>query len=127
MPRALVVDDEQDARMFVRALLESEKWDVSEAADGEQGLQQAKQLKPDLIVLDVQMPKKDGFAVFAELAKSGVASKVIMLTGVRQKMGIGFSSGDMSDFLGKEPDGYVEKPLDPASFKRLVKRVMTAA
>jgi len=129
MGKVLVVDDESDAREFVRAILENEGWEVFEAADGETGLHQAGKLKPDLIVLDVQMPKKDGFAVFAELTKTPGTEpcKVIMLTGVRKKMGIGFSSGDMGAYLDKEPDAYVEKPIDPEGFKRVVRTVMSHA
>lgn len=128
MARALIVDDEADAREFVRAILESEDWEVEEAEDGEAGLAKAGELKPDLIVLDVQMPKKDGFAVFGELVKNPdtTDAKVIMLTGVGEKMGIGFSGDDMSEYLGKEPDAYVEKPIEPEAFKRIVQKVAGA-
>lgn len=126
MAKALVVDDEADAREFVRAILEGEGWEVDEAADGEAGLEQVAKLKPDLVVLDVQMPKVDGFAVFSELVKKPETAgiKVIMLTGVREKMGMGFSAADMAEFMGKEPDAYVEKPIDPEAFKRVVGEVM---
>jgi CheY-like chemotaxis protein len=125
MGKVLVVDDESDARQFVRAIMEGDGWEVFEAGDGEAALAEAKRLKPDLIVLDVQMPKKDGFAVFAELAGSPDTGtiRVIMLTGVRQKVGIGFSADDMDEYMGKQPDAYVEKPIDPAAFKRVVRRV----
>ncbi|HUW58832.1 MAG TPA: response regulator [Planctomycetota bacterium] len=126
MAKALIVDDEADAREFVRAILESDDWEVEEAEDGEAGLAKVGETKPDLIVLDVQMPKKDGFAVFGELAKNPDARdvKVIMLTGVGEKMGIAFSADDMGEYLGKEPDAYVEKPIEPEAFKRIVKKVM---
>jgi len=128
MPRALVVDDERDARDFVRAILEGEGWKVSEAADGEEGLERARAAPPDLIILDVQMPKKSGFAVFAELAQDPAtrSCKVVMLTGVREKTGLGFSGSDMGEFLGREPEAYVEKPIDPEVFKRVVRRVLPA-
>jgi len=47
-----------------------------------------------------------------------------MLTGVAEKTGIRFSSKDMGEFLGKEPDAYVEKPIDPDTLKRAVLRLM---
>jgi CheY-like chemotaxis protein/anti-sigma regulatory factor (Ser/Thr protein kinase) len=125
MPKVLVVDDEPDAREFVSAILEAEGWEVAQAEDGKAGLAAARSDKPDLIVLDVQMPKMDGFAVFAELIKDpklkGV--KVVMLTGIGEKVGIRFSKSSMGEFLGKEPAGYAEKPIDPEVFKRLVKKV----
>ncbi len=126
MRKVLVVDDESDAREFVRAIMEPEGWEVAEAGDGVAGLEQAKELKPDLIVLDVQMPEKDGFVVFRELIEDPDTKdcKVVMLTGVREKIGIGFSANDMGEFMGQEPDAYVEKPIDPATFKRVINQVM---
>jgi CheY-like chemotaxis protein len=125
MKKALVVDDEYEAREFVRAILEPDGWDITEAEDGEIGLQKARSVKPDLIVLDVQMPNKGGFDTFTELIKEPdlQATKIIMLTGVAEKVGIQFSAEDVGEFLGKEPDAYVEKPIDPDTFKRVVQRV----
>jgi len=125
MAKVLVVDDEADAREFVRAILEPDGWEVSEAEDGVAGLAAAKTQKPDLIVLDVQMPRQDGFVTFGELIKDPDTAdcKVVMLTGVGEKMGIKFDSDSMGDFLGKEPDAYVEKPIDPETFKRVVAKV----
>ena len=125
MAKVLVVDDEADAREFVRAIMEGEGWDVIEAEDGESGLAAVKSEKPDLVVLDVQMPGMDGFGMFGELVKNPETQdlKVIMLTGVGQKVGIRFSSDAMGQFLGKEPAAYVEKPIDPAAFKRVVAKV----
>ncbi|MGB2613288.1 MAG: response regulator [Phycisphaerae bacterium] len=126
MRKALVVDDEREARRFVQTILEAEGWEVAEAENGTAGLQKAKALRPALIVLDVQMPEKDGFVMFADLIKDPDTKdiKVIMLTGVADKVGIRFSGEEMGDFLGKEPDAYVEKPIDPEAFKRVVRRVM---
>jgi len=125
MKKALVVDDEQDARALVRAILESEGWDVTEAEDGQAGLEQARALRPDLAVLDVQMPRMGGFELFGELVKDPATqgTKVVMLTGVAEKVGIRFSASDMGEFLGREPNAYVEKPVDPAAFKRVVRQV----
>lgn len=126
MRKALVVDDEREARRFVQTILEAEGWEVAEAENGTAGLQKAKALRPALIVLDVQMPEKDGFVMFTDLIKDPDTKdiKVIMLTGVADKVGIRFSGEEMGDFLGKEPDAYVEKPIDPEAFKRVVRRVM---
>ena len=125
MKKALVVDDEQEARRFVRTILESEGWEVAEAENGITGLQEAKNLRPALIVLDVQMPEKDGFGMFTDLMKDPDTRncKVIMLTGVADKVGIRFSGEEMGEFLGKEPDAYVEKPIEPDAFKRVLRRV----
>ena len=125
MPKALVVDDESDAREFVRAILEPDGWEVIEAEDGRIGVQKAKETRPDLAVLDVEMPNMNGFQVFTELIKLPETkhTKIVMLTGVADKLGMRFSSDDMSNFLGREPDAYVEKPIDPDQFKRVVQDV----
>jgi CheY-like chemotaxis protein len=123
--KVLVVDDEPECREFVRAILEPDGWEVAEAADGAAGLAQAKALRPDLIVLDVEMPKRSGFDVFKELAEDPALARtrVVMLTGVAEKTGLRFSAEDMAGFLGREPDAYVEKPIDPAAFQRVIARV----
>ena len=83
---------------------------------------------PDLVVLDVSMPELNGLAVFGELMKDPVTReiRVIMLTGVSEKTGIDYSPEDMGWFFGKEPAAYVEKPVSPESFVRIVKRVLEA-
>lgn len=113
--RILVVDDEPDAVEFVRAILEEAGYEVASAPTGEEGLRAARALKPNLVILDVQMPGKDGFSAFVEMRKDSElkAIPVIMLTGVRQRLGLPFSSRDMADYLGEEPNAYVEKPVDP--------------
>jgi len=127
--KVLVVDDESDARAFVRAIMEPDGWQVTEAFDGVDGLKQAKALKPDLMVLDVQMPRKGGFELFSDLIQDPAMQniKVIMLTGVAERTGLRFSGKEMGDFLGKEPDAYVEKPIDPEVFKRAVQKVAAGA
>lgn len=126
MKKALVVDDESDTREFVRAILASEGWEVHEAADGEAGLRQARVLKPSLIVLDISMPKMNGLVVFRELTRDPDTTDipVIMLTGVSDKFDMPFSAKDMGHFIGKEPAAYVEKPLEPESLKRLVRKLI---
>jgi len=125
MPTALVVDDESDAREFVRTLLEEEGYEVAEASDGDEALVSAKALVPDLMVLDVTMPKLNGLAVFGQLTKDPVTRdiKVIMLTGVGEVTGISYSAEDMGWFFGKEPAAYIEKPVSPEVFKRVLQQV----
>lgn len=125
MRKALVVDDEGDARAFVRAILEPEGWEVEEAEDGAAGLEKAKTCQPDLVVLDVEMPEMNGFQTYVELRKAPetASTRIIMLTGVAEKLGMRFSGEDMGNFLGEEPDAYVEKPIDPDTFKRVVQEV----
>ncbi|MHC5035480.1 MAG: response regulator [Planctomycetota bacterium] len=121
--KVLVVDDEPDAVEFVRTVLEEAGYEVLSAANGDAGLAKARAEAPDLIILDVQMPGKDGFTVFAE-ARGDEQLKgipVVMLTGVGEKMGIAFSAEDMGDYLGEEPNAYVEKPVDPEVLEATVR------
>ncbi|MFC1453879.1 response regulator [Verrucomicrobiota bacterium] len=124
--RILIVDDETDCVEFVKAILEDDNTEIISALDGEAGLKIAAGQKPDLVILDVQMPKKDGFKVFTELRQEEATKgiPVVMLTGVGQKTGIKFSKSDMGDFLGEEPEGYVEKPVDPETLKKTVAQVL---
>ncbi len=122
---ALVVDDEAVARDFARAILESVGWKVIEAPDGPTALKTAAEQKPQLILLDVQMPGESGFSVFAELRENQATADipVIMVTGVAEKTGIKFSGKEMGEFIGKEPEAYLEKPVDPETLKSTVASV----
>ena len=82
MHTILVVEDEEDIADLVAFNLRRNEFKVELAHDGLQGLEKAKEVNPDLIVLDVMMPGLDGFRVFKELRKDTVTRKipVIMLT-----------------------------------------------
>ena len=124
--RVLVVDDEADAREFVRTVMEEVGCETIEAVDGEEGLAAAQRQKPDLIVLDVQMPKKDGYAVFAELRKDETTKDipVVMLTAVSARTGVDIDAEQVREFLGSEPEAYIDKPIDPAALGDVVKRLL---
>ena len=113
----MVVDDEPDAVEYVTAIMEEAGWEVSSASNGAECLAKLKEMIPNLIVLDVQMPGEPGFYVLQKI-KEGERTRgipVIMLTGVGERLGVDFSSKDMYDFLGHEPDAYLEKPIVPKS------------
>jgi DNA-binding NarL/FixJ family response regulator len=84
----LIVDDHPTFRLTARALLEAEGFEVvGEAADGASAIEAAKRLRPDLMLLDVQLPDMDGFAVAEALCRNGWSPAVVLT-----------SSRDMSDF-----------------------------
>ena len=125
--RVLIVDDEPDAVDIVEAMLsEISGITTLSAYDGNSGLEKAKETKPDLIILDVQMPGKNGFEVFTDLKQdeSLMDTPVIMLTGVKEKTGLGFSADDMKDYMGKEPEAYIEKPVDPTTLQNTVSKLL---
>ena len=121
--KILVIDDEPDNITFVGTILKKEGFTILSAGDGLEGLKKAMAEIPDLIVLDVQMPKMNGFEVFNRLRTADSTKKipVVMLTGIREKVGIGFDAEDMKKFYGEEPNGYVEKPVSPEDLLKVVK------
>jgi DNA-binding NarL/FixJ family response regulator len=79
VPDVLIVDDHAAFRARARRLLEADGFDVvGEASDGREAIAAAERLKPDLVVLDVQLPDLDGFDVAARLAASGLDSVVVL-------------------------------------------------
>ena len=78
--RILIIEDERPMRTVLKDALERQGYRPLTAADGEAGLEMAIRERPDLIVLDVMMPKIDGFALCAELRKLGHMTPVLMLT-----------------------------------------------
>lgn len=111
----LVVDDDEDIRLAVRALLESKDYAVETATTKEEGLKKFASLKPDLAILDVMMVSwQDGFELARELKKKPDLKNIpiLMLTGVENKTGFEFKSaaGD-EEWLPVE--GFLDKPVEP--------------
>ena len=125
--QVLVVDDEPDAMAFVASVL-GDEYTVATASSADEGLCQARAETPDLMILDVQMPGKDGFVLFDELGRDETLKNVpvVMLTGIADKTGMKFSAEDMSQFMGRSPAGYLEKPIDPATLIKTVNDLLGA-
>lgn len=127
MPKkVLLIDDEPDAVDFAKEIIETMGHQVVFAHDGDSGIEKMRQEKPDLVILDVQMPGKDGFQVFGIIKQDDdlKATPVIMLTGIKEKVGLGFSADDMGKYMGEKPSVYVEKPIEPAKLQAAVKEVL---
>jgi two-component system alkaline phosphatase synthesis response regulator PhoP len=117
--RVLVVEDEADIRRLVSIKLKGAGYDVSTANDGEEGLAAAVRDKPDLLVSDVMMPKKDGYTMVREVreALGPEAPVVIMLTSRGQHT-------DVAAGLDAGADDYIVKPFAPRELIRRVEVVM---
>jgi DNA-binding response OmpR family regulator len=116
----LVVDDDPDLVESVALNLTSRGFEVGKAYDGVEGLESIKQRRPDAVVLDVMMPRKDGYAVCAEL-KSDAQYKsipVILLTAVGSA--VTSTSYTHRDGMTTEADEYVPKPVNLDDLARLV-------
>ncbi len=113
MNRVLVVEDEFAMRTALTDVLEAEGYRVITASDGEAGLDRALKEKPDLVLLDIMMPKLDGFAVCAELRRLGHSEPILMLTAKGQVE-------DRVTGLDAGADDYLVKPF---STEELLARV----
>ena len=103
--RILLVEDEEDLRMTLCDRLKAEGYSAEAAADGETGLHKAVQNAYDLIILDVMLPKKNGFDVCRDVRNAGIATPIIMLT----------ARGQLVDkILGLKigADDYLTKPFE---------------
>lgn len=120
--KILIVDDDPDILVAIGAVLEARNYQVVTAGDGEEGLAKLKEERPDLMILDLLMPRKDGFAVCKELkdprwSKYGNVP-ILILTSVREE--VSRRRYELETGLSLDVDDYVEKPVDPFV---LVKRV----
>ena len=124
--KILVADDEPECIDFVRDSLAETPYEIIAAGDGAEALEAARQQHPQLIILDIQMPKLNGFEVFAELRGDEQLSAipVIMLTAIAEKTGMGFSGDDMGDYMGAPPEAYVDKPIEPIVLRQTVCKLL---
>jgi CheY-like chemotaxis protein len=121
--RILLIDDDRDFVEATGAVLES-LYDVDVAYSGDEGLARARQVRPDLILLDIIMPTKDGFQVYEVLKSDPDLARipVVMLTslpdGVVMKPPVGQAS------VTPQAEDYLEKPVKPAELLRRLKRLL---
>ena len=113
MSRILIIEDEAPMRTALVDLLTAEGYRALTAADGESGLQRALDEKPDLILLDIMMPKLDGFALCAELRRLSKAVPVLMLT----------AKGQIEDRVAGLDAGADDYLVKPFSTEELLARV----
>jgi CheY-like chemotaxis protein len=120
--RVLVVDDDDDRRGLMVLLL-GDRYDVASARDGEEGLAMAQKLRPDLIVLDLLMPRMHGFEVVRRLRDDAALKAVKVLIASSKSY-----AHDVSTAVGETgADAYIVKPFDLEEFKRRVDKMLDAA
>lgn len=123
--RILIIDDDPDLVEAVSMLLEGEGMEPLAAYGGVEGLELARSQKPDLIILDVMMEDKDGFAVAKELAKDENlgGTPVIMLTAVAEHA-TDTSYAPQAAIKSLEADEWFDKPVDPAALVKRIKELV---
>ena len=124
-PKVLVIDDDADLVSSVRVVMEDAGWQVNSAENGAIGIESAREEAPDLIILDVLMPRQDGLTTYEQLRADPAlgAVPIIVLTSVSQKLKLGFSEEEFKTHYGHGPEAFLEKPFEPKKFLDTVKRL----
>ena len=126
--RVLVVDDDPDVVAFNVTIVEECGHTAIVAKNGEEGLKIVRKEPPDLIILDVLMPRQSGIRLYRELKtdKSLEQIPVIILSGIAQKTFLR-SQKALSEFGGEkvpEPKIYLEKPIEPEELEEHIKNLL---
>lgn len=118
MAKILVTDDAAFMRMMLKDILTKEGHTVSEAKDGADMLTQYKEVKPDLITLDITMPNMDGLTALKELKKTNPEAKVIMCSAMGQQTMV-------IDAIQSGAKDFIVKPFDPEKVRLSVKNALS--
>ncbi len=117
--RILLIEDNAQNRYLAQFLLEQRGHEVFQAQTGPQGLEMAAELRPDLILLDIQLPGMDGHAVASALKADATLSVIPIVAVTSYAM-----PGDREKCLAAGAEGYLEKPIEPATFVAEVERFL---
>ncbi|MBW1722277.1 MAG: response regulator [Deltaproteobacteria bacterium] len=126
--KIMVVDDELDIRIFVSTLLETSGYAPYVASHGLEGIEKVREVMPDLVILDVMMPKQGGVQMYREIKTDEKLRHipVIILSGISKKT-FYHSQNVLDSYLGQsipEPDAYIEKPPEPDELLECVERLL---
>jgi CheY-like chemotaxis protein len=120
----LIIDDEPDTVTYFSSVLEDNGYATISAKDGAEAIERVKQMRPDLITLDITMPETSGVRCYRDLRETEAwkTIPVIIITGI---------SDDFRTFISSRkhvppPDGYLAKPVDAAELLELVRRLLPA-
>lgn len=127
--KVLIVDDDPDVRLFNATVVEESGYIPVEAENGEEGLKMVKEEAPDLVILDVLMPRQSGIRLYRELKtdKSLKNVRVIMLSGVAKRTFMR-SQKALTEFGGDkvpEPEIYIEKPVEPEDLAAAIEKMLS--
>jgi CheY-like chemotaxis protein len=119
--RILLIEDNAQNRYLASFLLEARGWEMIHAEDGPSGVALAAQVDPVLILLDIQLPGMDGYAVAQALRADPKRCAIPIIAVTSYAM-----AGDRERCLAAGCNGYIEKPIDPQTFALEVERYITA-
>jgi len=119
--RILVIEDNEQNIYLVTFILEKNGYEVVQARDGRQGVDLAGRVDPTLIILDIQLPVMDGYAVAKELRSNPALDDVPIVAVTSYAM-----AGDRVRILAAGCTGYIEKPINPETFMDDIERHLPA-
>jgi len=124
--KVLIVDEDPDVRAFVQAALEDEGYEFVIATDGNVAIAKATSEKPDVVIMDVQMPNRDGLSALYHLRQEPETKSipVILLTGVAETTGVRFTAESVEEFMGERPDVFIDKPAEPEELRNAVRDLL---
>jgi two-component system phosphate regulon response regulator PhoB len=128
MKRVLIVDDDVDIAKLVSKLVEQAGYEAVVAKNGVEGMERVREDRPDLIILDILMPKQSGIRMYRELKteESFQDIPVIVLSAIAPKSFFR-SQQVLDEFRGQsvpQPEAYMEKPEEPEELMELMKRIL---
>jgi twitching motility two-component system response regulator PilH len=126
--KVLTVDDDPDIISFVVTVLEENDYIPLEANNGEEALAKIRQEKPDLVILDVLMPRQSGIKMYRELKTDDSLKNipVIILSGITRRTFLR-SQEALTEFGGQnvpEPEAYIEKPVAPEELAEMIQKII---
>ena len=126
--KVLVVDDDPDVRLFNITVVEENGYEPLEATNGEEGMTLVQQEQPDLIILDVLMPRESGIKLYRRLKTDDTYKHipVVILSGIAEKSFLR-SQKALAEFGGEtvpEPKAYLEKPVEVQELADTIKKIL---
>lgn len=122
--KILIADDDPDIRETVKVILENQSYQLVFASNGEECLEQIRKNTPDLVILDLLMPKKDGFEVIKELRGYHTYPRIPILILTAVKKEAGNRRYELETGLSMDVDDYIEKPIQPDDLVHRVKKIL---
>lgn len=128
--RVLIIDDEPDIITYLSTLLEENGFESVSAREADEGMRAALETKPDLVCLDIMMPKKTGLALFKALREEPKLRNTPALIVSAFSRNKDLSAAQLAEIFAGDgispPEGYIEKPIDRKSFVETVERIIQA-
>lgn len=117
--RILLCEDNERNAKLIKDILEFHGYEVHVAVDGEEGVRMAKELMPEIILMDIQMPKMDGLTAIHEIRKEGSLAHIPIVAITSFAM-----AGDKERILKAGADYYLSKPIDTRALPKLIKEIL---